>query len=328
MFRNMTITLTIRTGYVDSPDAFTTVSAGQTLSDVVQAAENSIGAERALRGKVKSMPDCFVISVKGMDRRLQLAAEHGISQLIDYDETDSLAEVEHMLRFIPLVNAMEKAVEEKECPDIRVLQALETQEFQRICGFMKIPILPVAELLRGNTQEILNGWRGLLFSEPPVSFIDAGDVDRMNAILGKLYIAGNDILIDPDRFRADGGACGLWASVLNRVLETGGHYIVVDGPEFDSATSYGCSHIAVRVGNFAVDGRGVHTLSEFMHKWGGEWSNIHEIHEPDDEGVIEVMRECRLARKLLDENKLENALREAGLTPDILKPITTNCNGL
>jgi hypothetical protein len=311
---------TIRCGWASSPRLFSMTVSADSLAELACRCAVRVPERRRTCALPSSEPN-LIEAVEGvpswMSRRVRAVLLDAAEGDVQFGQLDAL---DTLLDQVPLLDQAALAASGGGFEE-SLLAALETQSFQRTLHEAQFDVESLAARL-GEHAETLERWKALLFEKPAVNRLLPADAALLDSVLRGLYQAGDDVLRDAGRFRADGGACGLWASVLNRVLGAGGHYVVFDRPSFDINTAQACSHIALRVGNMVADGTGVHEVGHLTDNWASCWQAVYEVHMPDDEqGLIGWMRTMPAARRLLDESRLEAALLDRGLGAHLLQPL-------
>ena len=159
--------------------------------------------------------------------------------------------------------------------------------------------------------DIVNRWEALLFRTPIAAAFVASAREELAAALERL---GGD---GPGKHMGNWGACGLFAEVLDGVLEGGGRYVVIAGRRFDPMTTPGCHHVAVRAGDWIADADGVSRIGAFLSRWRATFDDLHEVHMPDGGGFLDKMRPR--GSGLLDAAAFRRDLLAAGVGPAMLE---------
>lgn len=150
-------------------------------------------------------------------------------------------------------------------------------------------------------------------SEIPTELPDGDARQTLHEVLVRL--SGNGTYrkigedLSPGLHQGDFGTCGNFAQVVDEVLEAGGHYIVVANPQWNPDTIGLAGHVAVRVGDFIADCRGVHDWAEFVGPLGGE--GIHEPILTSQSNLFESFRRQLRKAPNLDVKAFRRDLKEA-----------------
>ena len=193
--------------------------------------------------------------------------------------------------------------------------AMSDPAFHRTACEAGLDLGPLAARMAGSggdADRLLEEWHGLPFSRRAVNgFAEGSDPGHLSSILRR--VAGGRHGGHMFNF----GACGLFARTLDRVLGAGGDYVVLAGSGFDPEGDRACHHVALRVGNWVVDGLGVSRLGPFLAHWGGIFEDMHEVRAPSPGGFLEAMRPR--GEGLLDAAALGRDLVSLGAGPGMVE---------
>ena len=259
---------------------------------------------------VEGVPDFLQDCIKNV--MWGAMSEEGIKD----DTIKRAGEIDALMNFVLTAQEAKTSIRDGLFISDKVISALDTYDFQHIMRAMNVDVGAMAQLYApgGEADAVEARWESMLFRNPPFSTLSSDSAIFLDKVIKSLRTEDNDF----GRTHAySGGACGLWASVLNRVLETGGQYIVCAGRGFIPDRHRSCHHVALRVGDFIVDGLGVHKPGDFLREWKTVHDCMHELHQPEDAGLIGLMKEEPIVRRMLDENALESDMRSAGLNSDL-----------
>ena len=227
-------------------------------------------------------------------------------------------------------------------PSPSLMERLGTTDFQRACRVASVPMHRLASIIMPSCQAqamaLLETWEGMLIEDrcaatAPPCHLDDKALQHLHVTLRRLsgadlpnasYTEFGEPSLGSHRtngtHESSAGTCGLFAATLNFTLfgqdndKVGGHYVILANGNFSPEKARGCHHVALRLGNWILDGNGVSRISPFMKKWMfDDFAGVHAIHEPGYGCLIGHMQTNEHAVRMLDAEGLHHDLVQAGI---------------
>jgi hypothetical protein len=197
---------------------------------------------------------------------------------------------------------------------VRMDEALRDVRVRRICAERGLDTLALAGTMEANgvpdAWEMEAGWDQAVFGPArqiqgvePAVFPDYQELHRiLRWVTGEAPTSGRG------KIPHSTGGCAAFAVILNRVLGGNGRYVGSGDPALGM-----CSHVALRLGDFIIDGSGVHKPDAFLRRWSFD-DGPREIVDLSEDG--DRVRRLASRRHGIDEEAIERDFR-AALGPEM-----------